>query len=204
MPDADESVEVASFAEDAAAVSRESQAEPEVEPEVFEPDAALLGAVDIARAALLEVTPAATVGDVVGHLAHGEHVLSLYFATTQAGYPGWKWTVTLSRLDADAEPNVLEVELLPGDGALLAPDWTPWSVRLADYEAAQHGDDEFENDESDDDADLDDADLDDDETDESDDDDADIDDADLDDDEDEFDDQVILSDLDEDDETLDR
>src|SRR4029453_9433973 len=53
-----------------------------------------------------------------------------------AGYPGWFWTVSLARLD-DAEPTVLEVELLPGDGALLAPDWVPWAERLADYQAAQ-------------------------------------------------------------------
>ena len=35
------------------------------------------------------------------------------------------------------EPSVLEVELMPSTGALLSPDWVPWSDRLADYEAAQ-------------------------------------------------------------------
>ncbi|NQX29812.1 DUF3027 domain-containing protein [Microbacteriaceae bacterium VKM Ac-2854] len=159
---------------------------------VFAPDPALLAAVDVARAALVEITPPATVGEVVGHTVHDEHVLSLFFATTMPGYPGWHWTVALSRLDGDSEPNVLEVELLPGEGALLAPDWTPWSVRLADYEAAQHDGDEeeFEDDADDEDSDDDEA-LDDDADD--DDDDA------LDDDEDEFDDQVILADPDEDD-----
>jgi hypothetical protein len=32
---------------------------------------------------------------------------------------------------------VLEAELLPGEGALLAPEWVPWAVRLAEYQAAQ-------------------------------------------------------------------
>ena len=52
------------------------------------------------------------------------------------GYPGWHWTVSVAELP-DEEPTVLEAELLPGDGALLAPDWVPWSERLEDYEDAQ-------------------------------------------------------------------
>jgi hypothetical protein len=43
----------------------------------------------------------------------------------------------MSRIDDSSEPFVLETELMPGDGALLAPDWVPWSDRLADYRSAQ-------------------------------------------------------------------
>ena len=32
---------------------------------------------------------------------------------------------------------MLETELMPGDGALLAPDWVPWADRLEEYKAAQ-------------------------------------------------------------------
>jgi hypothetical protein len=32
---------------------------------------------------------------------------------------------------------VLELELLPHDGSLIAPDWVPWSQRLAEYKEAQ-------------------------------------------------------------------
>ncbi|HEY2555829.1 MAG TPA: DUF3027 domain-containing protein, partial [Diaminobutyricibacter sp.] len=73
-------------------------------------DATLLEAVDLARAALLDVTPAETVGPVVGHIVEGEHVLTLLFESALAGYPGWRWSVTISRLDGDgdAEPAVLE------------------------------------------------------------------------------------------------
>ena len=56
----------------------------------------------------------------------------MLFAATMAGYPGWHWTVSVAELPGE-EPTVLEAELLPGDGALLAPDWVPWSERLEDY-----------------------------------------------------------------------
>ena len=120
--------------------AQEQPAEDAVEESVAEPpvaDERLLDAHDLARTALLEITPEATIGPVVGHVVEGEHVLSLLFECTMLGYPGWHWTVSLARVDADAEPVVLETELLPGEQALLAPDWVPWSERLAEYQAAQ-------------------------------------------------------------------
>lgn len=101
------------------------------------PDETLIAAVELAREALQEITPASTVGEPAGHVVVDDHVVSLLFANTMPGYPGWFWTVTLSRTADDAAPNVLETELMPGDGALLAPQWVPWSERLADYRAAQ-------------------------------------------------------------------
>lgn len=99
-------------------------------------DDVLLGSVDLARRALLEVTAPETVGSVVGHVADDEHVLTILFASDLSGYPGWHWSVTLARVD-DAGPTVLETELMPGATALLAPEWVPWSERLAEYRAAQ-------------------------------------------------------------------
>ncbi|SBS69912.1 DUF3027 domain-containing protein [uncultured Microbacterium sp.] len=99
-------------------------------------DERLLSAHDLARAALNEITPAATVGDTAGYTLEDEGVVSLRFHNRLEGYPGWFWTVSLAVVEG-AEPTVLEVELLPGDGALLAPEWTPWAERLADYQAAQ-------------------------------------------------------------------
>ena len=101
-----------------------------------EADEVLLASVDLARRALLEVTPPETVGGVLGHLVEGDHLLTLLFAADLRGYPGWHWSVTIVRVD-DGEPTVLETELMPGDAALLAPEWVPWSERLADYRAAQ-------------------------------------------------------------------
>jgi len=90
---------------------------------------------DVARAALLEITPEATIGAPSGQVEEAG-ATTVTFQANMSGYPGWHWTVSIATLD-DADPSVLEVELMPGNGALLAPDWVPWSERLADYEAAQ-------------------------------------------------------------------
>jgi hypothetical protein len=75
------------------------------------------------------------------------------------GYVGWNWSVSLFANDEDA--TVSEVTLMPGDDSLIAPNWIPWSERLADYKAlqaeleAQAALEAEENDESDDDEDAD-------------------------------------------------
>lgn len=91
---------------------------------------------ELALAALHEITPASTVGPPAGHTAEESGAVSLRFENRLPGYPGWYWTVTVAQVD-DAEPTVLEVELMPGDNALLAPDWVPWAERLAEYRAHQ-------------------------------------------------------------------
>ncbi|WP_417510929.1 DUF3027 domain-containing protein [Microbacterium sp.] len=140
-----------------------------------EPDDRLIGAHDLAVAALKEITPASTIGPAAGYLVEDDGSVSLRFENRLPGYPGWYWTVTLARVE-DAEPTVLEVELLPNDGALLAPEWVPWAERLAEYRAhqaelaeqaaasaAEAGEaDSAESDEEDVDSDEDDDDLDDD------------------------------------------
>jgi len=133
-------------------------------------DERLLHAHDLALRALHEITPADTVGPAAGHLLEDDGVVSLRFHTRLIGYPGWYWTVSVAVVD-DAEPTVLEAELMPGDGALLAPEWVPWATRLADYQAAQaaaaESDDDLDEDELDDDE-IDDDELDDDSDDEDD------------------------------------
>ncbi|MDU0367561.1 DUF3027 domain-containing protein [Microbacterium sp. KSW4-17] len=128
-------------------------------PEQGEPspvaDERLTGAHDLALAALHEITAADTVGPAAGYTLEDDGVVSLRFHTRLSGYPGWFWTVSVAVVD-DSEPTVLEVELLPGDGALLAPDWVPWATRLAEYQAAQaaaaaeDADDEADDDDVDD------------------------------------------------------
>lgn len=131
-----------------------------------EPDERLLEAHDLALAALREITPDATIGDAAGYTVEEGGAVSLRFANRMSGYPGWFWTVTVAVVE-DAEPTVLELELLPGEDALLAPDWVPWAERLAEYraaaaaaEAAAASDDDDDLDDDDDD-DEDDDDLDD-------------------------------------------
>jgi hypothetical protein len=90
----------------------------------------------LARGALLEITAADSVGACVGSVDEGEGVTSVLFDSAMPGYPSWRWTVSIAHVD-DSEPTVLEAELMPADGALLSPDWVPWSDRLAEYKAAQ-------------------------------------------------------------------
>ncbi len=101
-----------------------------------EPDERLVGAHDLALQALHEITPASTIGPAAGYLVEDDGTVSLRFENRLAGYPGWYWIVTVARVDDD-EPTVLEAELMPGDGALLAPEWVPWAERLAEYRAHQ-------------------------------------------------------------------
>lgn len=100
-------------------------------------ETALAGARDFARAALLETEPEASVGGHLGHAVDEADVVTHFFECRQAGYPGWRWAVTITRPDAEAAPTVVESQLVPGEGSLLAPDWVPWSDRLADYQAQQ-------------------------------------------------------------------
>ena len=44
--------------------------------------------------------------------------------------------MTLAFADAQTEPTVLELEQLPGEGALVPPEWIPWRDRFAEYRAA--------------------------------------------------------------------
>jgi hypothetical protein len=105
-----------------------------------------------ALSALLEVQSPSTVGDFVSETDEGDYVVTYRFATTMPGYPGWNWAVAVAHLP-EAEPTIVESELLPADGALLAPDWVPWSDRMDDYRAAQLalGDAAEESDDDDDD-----------------------------------------------------
>lgn len=87
--------------------------------------------VALARVALLEVTGADTFEDKPAVTHEGESVTVAY-PSTQPGYPGWAWTVSVSNV-AGVDPSVLEVGLLPGEGSLVAPDWVPWADRLEEY-----------------------------------------------------------------------
>src|SRR5690554_6350679 len=109
---------------------------------------------ELARVALLDITPAATIGEPAGSVDEGDGVISVYFDTTMAGYKGWRWTVSIAHVEG-ADATVLETEMTPGETALLSPAWVPWADRLADYKASQgeqpSGDDDSDSDDDDDD-----------------------------------------------------
>jgi Protein of unknown function (DUF3027) len=92
-------------------------------------DPMLADAIELARQAAIEVG-GDYVGEHLGVAAEGEHVLTHAFATLQAGYRGWHWAVTVARAADSDVVTVDEIVLLPGDSALLAPAWVPWSERM--------------------------------------------------------------------------
>ncbi|HEY8719771.1 DUF3027 domain-containing protein [Pengzhenrongella sp.] len=94
-------------------------------------DAILISAVDQARQVAIEAAEnPAHVGEHLGAVVEGERLVSHQFACTAPGYRGWHWTVTLARVPRARVATVCEAELLPGDDAILAPSWLPWSERL--------------------------------------------------------------------------
>jgi len=94
------------------------------------PDSVLAGSVAIARAAA-EQEAAGLVGDHLEVTADEELVATHFFATLDPAYRGWRWAVTVARAAGNVDDiGVDEVVLLPGDDALLAPAWVPWSERL--------------------------------------------------------------------------
>ena len=97
------------------------------------PDAMCAAAVELAREAALEAG-GKSVGEHLGveaeALGEGELVVTHSFATADPAYVGWRWAVTVTRVEGSDVVTVDEVVLLPGSGALLAPAWVPWSERV--------------------------------------------------------------------------
>jgi hypothetical protein len=92
-------------------------------------DGTVAEAVDEALAAAEENAPG-LVGEHLGVEADDERVATHLFATLDPAYRGWRWAVTLARVPRGKAMTVDEVVLIPGEDALLAPQWVPWSERL--------------------------------------------------------------------------
>lgn len=94
-------------------------------------DAVLTSAVEVARAAAVEIAEPGTVGEHLGVVMEQDRVATHSFACTAGAYPDWHWAVTLSRVPRARTATVSEVHLLPGEGSLLSPEWVPYAERLA-------------------------------------------------------------------------
>jgi hypothetical protein len=120
----------AAQAPDAGSAAPHADAPSESGSQVRRPVELAAAAIEIARDAVgAELGLHETVGDYLGAVAEDTVAVSASFASTAAGYRGWIWSVTLAFVEP-AAPTVSEVVLLPGDQALLAPDWIPWSERI--------------------------------------------------------------------------
>jgi hypothetical protein len=87
-------------------------------------------AVDLARAAAVDLAGTDGVGEHVGAQADDERVVTHLFRCLDHAYNGWRWAVTVSRASRSKIVTVSEIVLLPGPDSLLAPDWVPWSERV--------------------------------------------------------------------------
>ncbi|WP_234042784.1 DUF3027 domain-containing protein [Actinomyces weissii] len=87
-------------------------------------------AVELARQALGEITEPLSVGLFAASKGSQERLVTHLFECNLSGYRGWRWAVTMTRPPRGRTATICEMELLPGEEALLAPAWVPWEDRL--------------------------------------------------------------------------
>jgi len=77
------------------------------------------------------------IGAFIETVDEGEGISTYLFEAKKLGYLGWRWSVTIYQADPVTEPSLCEVVMVPSADSLVAPQWVPWSERLADYQALQ-------------------------------------------------------------------
>jgi hypothetical protein len=95
-----------------------------------EPDDACAQAVELARGAAEEMAGGDRVGEHLGVTADGDRLVTHRFRCLDPAYRGWCWAVTVTRASRAKNVTVDESVLVPGDEAILAPDWVPWRERV--------------------------------------------------------------------------
>jgi hypothetical protein len=73
---------------------------------------------------------AGRVGEHLGVTADGDRLVTHRFRCLDPAYRGWCWAVTVTRASRAKNVTVDESVLVPGDEAILAPDWVPWRERV--------------------------------------------------------------------------
>jgi hypothetical protein len=94
------------------------------------PDAFLAAAVDTARAAVEDITPAPTIGRHLAAKSEGDRLVTHLFESRLPGYLGWQWYAVLTRNSRSKVVTVSELGLLPSEDSILAPEWVPWAERV--------------------------------------------------------------------------
>jgi hypothetical protein len=57
-------------------------------------------------------------------------IASYLFEAYLPGYKGWRWVVTVAKVDEASNPTICDVVVLPGPDSLLAPTWIPYVDRI--------------------------------------------------------------------------
>lgn len=94
-------------------------------------DTTLAAAIDLAREAAESIAEPCTVGEHLGVVMDSERLATHSFACTAKAYRGWRWAVSVARVSRSRKVTVCETNLLPGADAVLAPEWVPYTQRLA-------------------------------------------------------------------------
>jgi len=87
----------------------------------------------LALEALREFAEPNSVGEFLSEEEIQKGVTELKFNCTLRGYKNWYWSVIFTQVDKRKPATLSEVNLLAGEGALLAPAWVPWAERLAEF-----------------------------------------------------------------------
>jgi len=87
---------------------------------------------EIARnAALADAEMPSQVGAFISVEFDDENrVASYLFDADIQGYKGWRWCITVAKVDTSANPTICDVVILPGPDSLLAPDWIEYKDRI--------------------------------------------------------------------------
>ena len=87
---------------------------------------------EIARsAALADAEKASQVGNFISVEFDDENrVASYLFEADIQGYKGWRWCVTVAKVDEEAAPTICDLVVIPGPDSLLAPDHIPYMDRI--------------------------------------------------------------------------
>ena len=88
-------------------------------------------ALELARGAALEdARDPKFVGELVSIDQEDERIATYLFESSLPGYAGWRWAVTVIRVDELSPVTISDVVLLPGADSLLAPEWIPYKDRI--------------------------------------------------------------------------
>ena len=88
-------------------------------------------ALEIARtAATSDSRDPKFVGELVSIDQEDERIATYLFESSLPGYSGWRWAVTVIKVDDQANATIADVVLLPGAQSLLAPEWIPYRDRI--------------------------------------------------------------------------
>lgn len=93
-------------------------------------EAVLMGAVEHARAALVEFSGHDTIGEYLGASFEDPTSATHRFLADMPGYRGWQWAVVVAAYPGAEQATISELVLVPGPTALLAPKWVPWQDRV--------------------------------------------------------------------------